>query len=172
MSNKMVAKGIIEKILKEIPNNPELIYNEASLQFELAFRLRGLGFIVYVEKSICDADISSGKIKSKKEAVQKYKKERMDICVINGDGSKNAIELKFPPKNCNKKKRCEDFLKDIEFTKNIKEKLGFKKCFCLTLVSDESLKNKFSEIAKRKGILIQWQQDKLGNDTFHYLLEQ
>lgn len=108
--------------------DPNHIYNEFSLQFELGYFLRNLGYDVYFEKNVRDYNINK---------TNTYKSE-IDLVVERGN-KKYAIELKYP-KNGQYPEEMYQFIRDIAFTQQL---LGnnnnkvFEKTYCLTLVDDD-----------------------------------
>ena len=109
------------------------IYNEFSLQHELGLYLRDKyeNFIILFEKNVKDMEIEN-----KSEDWVKYE---IDIVIIDKKNYSNkyAIELKFP-KNGQYPEQMFQFIKDIKFMEQVKEKLKFEKTYCLTLVNNPS----------------------------------
>lgn len=132
----MDIKELIEAFLADSEKmDPDLIYNEFSLQFELGIFLRENGYKVYFEKNVESEDICKG------NGVKEFVKKEMDLYIIDGK-NKYAIELKFPT-NGFYKKRMFHFIKDIRFMEQVKELPNFEKTYCLTLVKNDSVGEKF-----------------------------
>lgn len=132
--------GIKELIEKEFLKddsimNDERIYNEFSLQFELGVYLRDKGYKVYFEKNVENEDVC------KDNDVKGFVKKEMDLYIIDGE-KKYAIELKFPT-NGFYIKRMFHFIKDIRFMEQVKKLPNFEKTYCLTLVKNDSVGEKF-----------------------------
>lgn len=149
-------KNLIEEFLKDSSiMNGDRIYNEFSLQFELGFFLRdklkdikdkGEGFKVQFERNVEDFFQIPPDLKGKQkdswieEKHSHFIKSEMDLVIFkdfNSDSDKYAIELKFPS-NKTPNKRIPHFLEDIIFMENVKNNLGFKKTYCLTLVPNNA----------------------------------
>lgn len=108
--------------------DPNHIYNEYSLQFELGCFLRKNGYDVYFEKNVRDYNINKANT---------YKSE-IDLVVEKGN-KKYAIELKYP-KNGQYPEEMYQFIRDIAFTQQL---LGnnnnkvFEKTYCLTVTNQK-----------------------------------
>lgn len=164
----MDIKKLIEAFLADPEKmDPDLIYNEFSLQFELGIFLRENGYKVYFEKNInsfIEESFKKGKIIPKeakdlknfnkemndyvKEKEKTYVKHEMDLCIINGN-ERYAIELKFPTNGLNEQ-RAITFIKDLQFMELVKDpekELNFTKTYCLLLVKkgDDFAGEKFIE---------------------------
>lgn len=133
--------------------NDENIYNEFSLQHELGFFLReNLQSSVYKVQFERNVQYFGGK-------KNKFTKKEMDIVISNGherNSEKYAIELKFPT-NGAVPKRMFQFIKDIKFMEEVKYDLGFKKTYCLSLVSDSKEGDFYSgENSKKEDSIYQY----------------
>lgn len=113
----------------------ENIYNEYSLQFELGWFLRSRldnYYTIQVEKKI-----SASKTEENVESDQEQKvlqKTRMDIFIENSKtGKRFAIELKFSRAG-QVPYQMYQFVKDIRFLEELKEKYGFSRGYSIVLV--------------------------------------
>ena len=140
-------------------NYNDLIYNEFSLQFELGFFLRKRGFKVYFELNIKNVVASNKNIDP-----SEFVKKEMDLFVINSDGSKSAIELKFPTHNAYKK-RMRDSEKDITFMEQVNKIDGFDKTYCLMLVHNNDIGRKYREKINN----VRWEQ---AGDAFLFYIKE
>lgn len=139
MNEKRLSSEDLRDFLKTLSKEDynELIYNEFSLQFELGFFLRKRGFKVYFE-----INVKNEKISREAADLSILEKKEIDLFVINGDGSKSAVELKFPThKAYSKRKRdCE---KDARFMEQVSHQDGFAKTYCLVLVHNNIIGEKY-----------------------------
>lgn len=104
------------------------IYNEFALQFELGFFFREKGYDVYFERNISTFDNDSG------TDSQPWVKHEIDL-VIERDGARYAIELKFP-RNGEYPEQMYCFLKDILFMEQVRDRAKFDGTYTLTVVID------------------------------------
>ncbi|SMG31082.1 hypothetical protein SAMN05720489_2097 [Fibrobacter sp. UWB13] len=143
--NRFSSKDLRDflKLLSEEDYN-ELIYNEFSLQFELGFFLRKRGFKVYFE-----INVKNDKVCGNSTDLSKFVKKEIDLFIINGDGSKSAVELKFPTHKAysKRKKDCE---KDALFMERVSLEDGVAKTYCLVLVHNNEIGEKYR--AKMNGV--------------------
>ena len=128
MDLKRVMKDFFIEVVKkdveiDIDSFKRKIYNEYSLQYELANYLREklTEYYVRIEKNIINVNAD---------------KTRMDIVLINKKNEKDnyAIELKFPLKG-QYPEQMYKFIQDIDFMEKAKEK--YRKTYCVTLVKDK-----------------------------------
>lgn len=111
-------------------NNGKQIYNEASLQYELAKFLEEKEYSVRLEFNIKD-------FMSKKN--QNFVKRDVDIVVFKEE-KKYAIELKFPRKG-QYPEQMYKFIQDILFMQEVKDICKFDETYCLTIVDDDKFYN-------------------------------
>lgn len=106
-------------------SNGKQIYNEASLQYELAKFLEKKGYSVRLEFNIKDF---------MSEKNQNFVKRDVDIVAFKEE-KKYAIELKFPRKG-QYPEQMYKFIQDIAFMQEVKDKCKFDETYCLTVVDD------------------------------------
>lgn len=112
-----------------------LIYNEASLQFELGKFLQSLGFTVRFERNVSKyTTVGMNSNFTKKEIDIVFFERGKDEFSNNTD--KYAIELKFP-RNGQHPNQMLHFIEDIKFMEEVKTHLSFKETYVLTLVDDK-----------------------------------
>jgi hypothetical protein len=119
---------IIEELVNHIASGHIEIYNEASVQYELAILLRkrvGSSYKVELERNI-----SHFKLENKDDTA--FKKKEMDIVIYDrGQKEKHCIELKYPLRGqfpIQMFKACEDIRASINRLiemKKILSDLGF-----------------------------------------------
>lgn len=106
-----------------------LVYNEFSLQFELACFLRSKGFTVRSERNV-SSYVPKGTAKQ-------FIKKEIDLVAFKGQDEMNAekiaIELKFP-RNGQVPEQMFSFIKDIRFMEQVGAILGFTETYVLCLV--------------------------------------
>ena len=134
------------------------IYNEFSLQHELGIYLRkslGDKYKVLFEKNvkyICDKEYSD------------WQKKEIDIVILKKDdkGFKPicAIELKFPT-NGQYPEQMKQFIKDMKFMEQVKDRCHISKTYCLTLVSDIKFYSDKNGTIKNSGIYEYFRQNKV-----------
>ena len=106
-----------------------LIYNEFSLQFELATYLRHNGYNIRFERNI----------KTYTSSTANFTKKEIDLVAFKGKDEMNvakiAIELKFP-RNGQVPEQMFSFIKDIKFMEDVANIPGFSETYVLCLVDD------------------------------------
>lgn len=121
---------LLNSFMHLIQSRNVIIYNEFSLQFELAFYLRQNGYNVRFERNVCAYNTSSSAHFIKKE---------IDLVVFQGQNEMNAdkiaIELKFP-RNGQVPEQMFSFIKDIKFMEDVANIPGFSETYVLCLVDD------------------------------------
>jgi hypothetical protein len=113
--------NMLHEIMNEINNiHPIRIYNEISFQIEIGVKLRNKipngESRIFFEKNIKNYD----------KDVEEYVKREIDICInnnCNNEVIESAIELKYPM-NGQTPVQMFNFIKDIKFLEQIKEKNG------------------------------------------------
>jgi hypothetical protein len=120
---------LIHKFIGEISKNKIEIYNEASVQYELAIYLKE--FLKNVYKIQLERNISFFQL-SKRDFIKK----EMDIAIYKEDFSERyAIEIKFPTQG-QFPEQMFAICKDIRFLEDVKNS-GFNKCYSLNIVNSK-----------------------------------
>lgn len=108
-----------------------LIYNEFSLQFELATYLRHNGYNIRFERNISTYTSSTTNFTKKEIDLVAFKgKDEMNVAKI-------AIELKFP-RNGQVPEQMFSFIKDIKFMEEVGSIPGFDQTYVLCLVDNHN----------------------------------
>jgi len=119
---------ILNDFVKEIANNTIEIYNEASIQFELAIFLRNRldnSFKIQLERNVSFFYSN----------VKDFLKKEMDIVIFNPDKSiKMCIELKYP-RSGQYPEQMFSACKDVKFLEQLKES-GFTACYFMMFAED------------------------------------
>lgn len=130
----MVTIDLLKKILYELENENFEMLNEATLQNEIAFKLKNQldkNFTIQLEKNI-----------NQKNHYNKLLKRDMDIFIKNDKDYQACIEIKAPPgKSLNK--RHTNTIKDIAFLEELKLS-GFNDCFSLFITKHDAYKKHFT----------------------------
>lgn len=165
------GKIISDFLSKKLQTMSEYVYNEFSLQFELAIYLREkineshLTLLdsaphadisrVYFEKNVCKIYMEQDEFcKSKKckmdDGKCQFTKKEIDLSIMQNDILECAIELKYP-RNGQYPEEMFKFIEDIEFLEQLRNK-GFKSAYAVCLVDDPAFCEKTSPRAKIDGI--------------------
>ena len=135
----------IEEFIKKISDGKIEIYNEASIQFEMAIFFREKienNFEIQLERNVEFFSLDKSN----------YIKKEMDIVIFSKDmKEKYCIELKFPT-NGQTPEQMFQTCKDIKFLEQLKES-GFTSCYSIfftdsRLFYDDKLDNKPNSIYK------------------------
>ncbi len=119
----------IESFLTNVGGGAIEIYNEASVQFELAILLRAElepGHTVHLERhvdALVDGDTTA------------FEKKEADIIVCDPDGTKHCIEIKFP-RNGQHPRQMYNACEDIRFLKRLVMEGGFGTSHFLMIADD------------------------------------
>lgn len=118
--------NLISEFTEQIKNKNVEIYNEASIQYELAMflRIKIRGYKIQLERNVDFFGIN------KKETIKK----EIDIVVYN-QNEKAAIEIKYPT-NGQVPEQMFSFIKDIRFLEQLR-KHGFSHNVFLAFVDDD-----------------------------------
>ncbi len=128
----MDCKNIILELSNKIKDHKIEIYNEASIQYELAFLLREKSseFKVQLERNVSYFGLDKNK----------FIKKEIDIVIFNEDKSeKTAIEIKFPT-NGQHPEQMFSFCKDVKFLEELKSS-GFSNNVFLAFANDSNFWN-------------------------------
>lgn len=142
----MRMENHVEDFVKYIESNKVAIYNEASIQYELAIFLRRKlerkNYKIQLERNVSAFGIDKNKFKEKKE---------IDVSIFRGavpekSVEKHAIEIKFPT-NGQCPAQMFSFCMDIKFLEKLKD-AGFQNNLFIAFSNDHL----FWEGPKREGI--------------------
>ncbi len=128
----MNCKNIILEFINKITNNKIEIYNEASVQYELAIFLREKfpTFEIQLERNVSFFDLD------KKDFIKK----EMDIVIFNKNkNEKTTVEIKFP-RNGQYPEQMFSFCKDIKFLEQLHSN-GFTNNIFLAFTNDHNFWN-------------------------------
>jgi len=128
----MDIQNLVYDFVGRIKSNDIEIYNEASIQHELAIFLRPIlkDFYIQLERNISYFNYDK----------QKFEKKEIDLVIFNKDKSvKTAIELKFP-KNGQYPEQMFSFCKDIKFLEQLKDN-GFQDNLFIAFADDGNFWN-------------------------------
>jgi hypothetical protein len=138
----MNLKVIIQKFIDNISEGDIEIYNEASIQYELAIFLRKelLNFKINLERSISYFKIFNNLVK-----------KEIDVSIFdNKFSNKTAIEIKYPT-NGQYPEQMFQFCKDIKFLEQLKA-YGFQNNIFLVIVNDKN----FWQSQPDEGVIYQY----------------
>ena len=102
-----------EEFINEIRNENIQIYNEASIQYELAIFLRNKlpDYFIQLERNVAFFGLDK----------KKFEKKEIDIVIFNKNKTeKTAVEIKYPT-NGQVPEQMFSFCKDIKFLEELKE---------------------------------------------------
>ena len=128
--------NLVQEFIKLISNKQIEIYNEASIQYELAIFLRQKlpDHKIQLERNISFFELDKSK----------FEKKEMDIVIFDKQKKeKLAIELKFPT-NGQYPEQMFSFIKDIKFLEELKEN-GFKTNLFVAFANDKNFWNSKGE---------------------------
>jgi len=118
----------LKKFVEEISADRVEIYNEASIQYELAIYLRehlGNRYKIQLERNICYFNVDK----------QGFLKKEMDIVLFTPDKKeKHCIELKFPT-NGQYPEQMFSACKDVRFLEELVN-VGFDTCYFMMFAED------------------------------------
>ncbi|MDQ0163964.1 hypothetical protein [Aeribacillus alveayuensis] len=124
----MDLKVHIDEFMTEVSNDNIEIYNEFSIQFELAIFLRAnlsKEYKIQLERNIGYFGLDKGN----------FLKKEMDIVVFNSDTKeRHCIEIKYPI-NGQYPEQMFSICKDIKFLEELVD-VGFSHSYCLVVVND------------------------------------
>ena len=122
-------QSLIHDFVIKIKNNEIEIYNEASIQYELAIFLRQelKDYHIQLERNISYFNLNK----------RQFEKKEIDLIIFNKDKSvKTAIELKFP-KNGQYPEQMFSFCKDIRFLEQLRDN-GFQNNLFVAFADDRN----------------------------------
>ena len=128
----MNIQNIIHDFITKIKNNEIEIYNESSIQHELAIFLRQelKDYYIQLERNISYFNLDK----------QQFEKKEIDLVIFNEDKSvKTAIELKFP-KNGQYPEQMFSFCKDMKFLEQLRDN-GFQNNLFIAFADDNNFWN-------------------------------
>lgn len=130
----MITLALLNKILNELENENFQMLNEATLQNEIAFKLKNelsKDYTIQLERNI-----------NLQSHPNKLLKRDMDIFIKNDNAYQSCIEIKAPPGK-SFHKRHTNTIKDIAFLEELKFK-GFQNCFSLFVSKHAGYKQHFT----------------------------
>lgn len=130
--NSMEISYLVEEFIDKISDGKIEIYNEASVQYELAIFLRARlkNYKIQLERNVTYFDLSKSGLEKKEIDVVIFKKKKRD---------RLAIEIKFPT-NGQYPEQMFSFAKDIKFLEQLKDK-GFKNNLFIAFANDKNFWN-------------------------------
>jgi hypothetical protein len=125
--------NLVEDFVRYVKKNNVPIYNEASIQYELAIFLRRKikNYKIQLERNVSAFGLDKTKTK--------FSKKEIDVCIFRGDEpkkstEKHAIEIKFPI-NGEYPAQMFSFCKDIRFLEELKA-AGFQNNLFVAFTND------------------------------------
>lgn len=141
----MRMKNLVKDFVGYIKRNNVAIYNEASIQYELAIFLRRIkkNYKIQLERNVSTFGLDKTKTK--------FSKKEIDVSIFRGDepkksAEKHAIEIKFPT-NGEYPAQMFSFCKDIRFLEELKA-AGFQNNLFIAFSNDHL----FWEGQKKDGV--------------------
>jgi len=141
----MRIKNLVENFVGYVKKNNVTIYNEASIQYELAIFLRRKikNYKIQLERNVSAFGLDKTKTK--------FLKKEIDVCIFRGDepkksAEKYAIEIKFPI-NGEYPAQMFSFCKDIRFLEELRA-AGFQNNLFIAFTNDRL----FWEGEKKDGV--------------------
>lgn len=127
----MITTNLLKEILEELKDEDFEMLNEATLQNEIAFKLKNKlnkDFTIQLERNV--------------NLQKKALKRDMDVFIKNNSGYQCCIEIKAPPGR-SFKKRHTNTVKDISFLEQLKLS-GYQNCFSIFISKHKEYINHFS----------------------------